>query len=36
MLFNPKNKKVFKTIFAVIAVITILGMVALYIPSLRF
>ena len=36
MLFNPKNKKVIKTVFAIVAILTIVGMVAMYIPSLYY
>jgi hypothetical protein len=36
MLFNPKNKKRFRTMFAVLAVLVVISMIILYIPVLRF
>jgi hypothetical protein len=35
MLFNPRNKKVFRAIFGVLSVLIILSMLAVYLPNLR-
>jgi hypothetical protein len=35
MMFNPKNKKIFKRAWAVMAVIIIISMILLYAPIFR-